>query len=61
MKSNNEFLTVEEACRILGITRRHLHNLTWPNGEIRKYKRMGRVYYLRADVEKFNEYSLVRK
>ncbi|GHO52505.1 MULTISPECIES: helix-turn-helix domain-containing protein [Ktedonobacter] len=51
---DENFLTIEEACARLKISRRTLERYT-TNGRIRRYRRGVRVYYKSSDVEKLEQ------
>jgi excisionase family DNA binding protein len=60
-KDNEEYLTTEEACALLGVSRRTLERYT-NAGRIRKYRRgIRNVIYKRSEVENLKgELSEVR-
>lgn len=51
----NEFMTPEEACALLGISRRTLERYA-NAGRIKRYRRgMRNVFFRRSEVERFKE------
>lgn len=46
-----QYLTANETCKMLNITRQTLHNWS-SNGTLHKLKIQGRIYYKQGDIEK---------
>jgi len=50
-KIPSEYLTREETCKLLRISKPTLHELTYKRGLLKGYRIGGRVLYMRSEVE----------